>query len=69
MPAHGGVNLAGNQTVLNLGSVELDTGAPVIQVNTTIPTITNNPSLDVRYTVDGGTEQVQNFPHAKLSPA
>jgi len=51
---------AGNESVYQF-SVVLDTGAPVITIVSKIPDITNNPVLEVIYTVDGGAEMSKTF--------
>jgi hypothetical protein len=51
----------GNETVLKLPPVKLDTKLPVISVKSSIPISTDQTSITVRYTVDGGAEQTQTF--------
>jgi hypothetical protein len=41
--------------------ITLDTVAPVITITSTVLQVTNNSSLTVQYTVDGGAEQSKDF--------
>ncbi len=53
-------DMFGNTTDFQF-TVKLDTVPPAIVVTSTVPSLTNHATLLVKYTVDGGAEQQQEF--------